>query len=61
MKVSEVLPFSGIDAAPNALMITGGTGIMMFAVTIALSTVAFACPVPPVFPAVNIAVAVPFT
>ena len=31
MKVSEVAPFSGIVAAPNALLITGGEATVTFA------------------------------
>lgn len=58
MKVSDVAPFSGIEAAPKALIITGGKGIVIGAVTVCWSTVASALPAPPEV-AVNVAVAVP--
>jgi hypothetical protein len=60
VKFSEVVPFRGIVAAPKDLIITGGNGIVIVAVAVPLSTVASACAVPPIGPAVKVAVALPF-
>src|SRR5438552_2683635 len=49
VNVSEVEPFSGTLAAPNALMITGGSTTVRLAVLL----------VPPVSPPASVAVTVP--
>jgi len=55
VRVEEV--FIGTVAGLKLLVICSGSRIIMFAVTVCWSTVASACPVPAVAPALNVAVA----
>lgn len=55
--VRVVVPFTGMVAAPKVLVMRSGSRMTMSAVTVAWSTVASACPRPPVPPALNVAVA----
>jgi len=59
LKVRLVVPFTAMFAAPKLLVMEGGCNTAIFAVTVALSTVASARPCPPVPPALKVAVAVP--
>lgn len=59
-KLSVVVPFTGMVAAPKLLVMCSGSRITISAVTVAWSTVAPACPSPPVAPALKVAVACAF-